>query len=304
MQEREASDLKTLPLLVLVGVAVLVMAACGGGQAPLPPPQSPPPWPPPCAPAPAGTIGVNLEDPGGSGPYMFDPSELTFDVGDTVTFTLCAETEFHTFTVDDLGIFVDVNGGTSETLTFTFDQPGTFRLICIPHQVLGMTGTITVGPTPPTQTPMVHEHSYPLTQERSKEAPMAYTVWTYVVYLAVSVTVALWVGWSLHRHGRTFLVQIFQGNEDLADSVNHLLIVGFYLVSIGFVTVALQYGAESHDIDGAIKSVSTKVGVVLFVLGGLHFVNMFIFSRLRWRVRLVAPQEHGTRAAGSGEEDL
>lgn len=133
---------------------------------------------------------------------------------------------------------------------------------------------------------------------------MAYTVWTYLVYLAVSVTVALWVGWSLHRNGRTFLVEIFQGKEDLADSVNHLLVVGHYLISIGFVTVALQYGAEAHDIDDAIKSVSTKVGVVLLVLGGLHFVNMFMFSKLRWRVRLVAPQAHATGAAGTGQEDL
>lgn len=93
-------------------------------------------------------IEVNLEDLGGSGSYMFDPSQFTFDVGDRVTFTLWGETEFHTFTVGDLDIDVDVDEGTTETFSFTFDQPGTFQLICIPHEALGMTGTITVKPTP------------------------------------------------------------------------------------------------------------------------------------------------------------
>ncbi len=137
--------MKTLLAAMFIGITVLGIAACGGGQEPTP--RLPPPPPPPCAPVSAGTVGVNLEDPGGSGPYMFDPSELTFDVGDTVTFALCAETEFHTFTVDGLGIDVGVSGGKAETLTFTFDNPGTFKLICIPHETQGMTGTITVNPS-------------------------------------------------------------------------------------------------------------------------------------------------------------
>jgi len=128
-----------------------------------------------------------------------------------------------------------------------------------------------------------------------------YTVYTYLLYLAVSVPVALWVGWTLHRSGRTFLLEIFQGKEDLADSVNHLLVVGYYLVSIGFVTLSLQYGGEPDNVVGAIKSLSTKVGVVLFVLGGCHFLNLLLLSRLRWRVRLEAPPDPSIGSGGPGE---
>lgn len=134
----------THPLFVLVGITVLVIAACGGGQAPTPTVTPPPTPAPPCAPAAPGTVSVNLEDLGGSGAYTFDPSEFSFDVGDTVAFTLCAETEFHTFTVGDLEIDVDVDGGKTERLIYTFDKAGTYDLICIPHQALGMVGTITV----------------------------------------------------------------------------------------------------------------------------------------------------------------
>lgn len=92
----------------------------------------------------ATRITVTNQDPAGSGSYKFDPSELTFSVGEKVEFTITAESEFHTFTVDDLGIDVAIDGGDTETLTFTFDKPGEYELICIPHEVLGMIGTITV----------------------------------------------------------------------------------------------------------------------------------------------------------------
>lgn len=117
------------------------------------------------------------------------------------------------------------------------------------------------------------------------------TFWTDLIYLAISVAVALWVGWTLHRNGRVFLLEVFHGKEDLADSVNHLILVGFYLVSIGFVAVAIRIttGTALQDIGGAIQVVSTKVGLVLLVLGVTHFLNLLMFSRMRWRVRLVVP---------------
>ena len=72
------------------------------------------------------------------------PSEITASVGETVTFTLTAETEFHTFTVDELGIDESIDGGESATYTHTFDKAGTFKLVCLVHETSGMVGTITV----------------------------------------------------------------------------------------------------------------------------------------------------------------
>ena len=138
--------------------------------------------------------------------------------------------------------------------------------------------------------------------------------WTDLTYLAASVTVALWVGWTLHRNGRVFLVEVFQGKKDLADSINHLILVGFYLVSIGFVAVAIKFstGTGLQDMAGALQVVSTKVGLVLLVLGATHLLNLLMFSRMRWRVRLVAPPapdqhrqvwEHEEYLTGAREAD-
>jgi len=111
-------------------------------------------------------------------------------------------------------------------------------------------------------------------------------IWTYLVYLLVSVALTVWVARTLHKNGRIFLVDAFGGHEALADSVNHLLVVGFYLINIGYVTLALKQEAKPHDATEAIEFFSTKIGYVLVVLGGMHFMNLYVFNRMRNRARL------------------
>jgi hypothetical protein len=104
---------------------------------------------------------------------------------------------------------------------------------------------------------------------------------TYLVYIGVSLAITIWVGRTLHRNGRVFLVENFQGQERLADSINHLLLVGFYLVNIGFVSLALRYGIKPVDAVGAIEFLSTKIGLVIVILGIMHFFNMNMLVKFR-----------------------
>jgi hypothetical protein len=112
---------------------------------------------------------------------------------------------------------------------------------------------------------------------------MNWLVGTYLTYLGISVALTVWVARTLHKNGRIFLVDSFHGNEPLADSVNHLLVVGFYLINIGYVALALKYGAAAQNAQQFLETLSTKVGLVLVVLGGMHFFNLFVFSKMRKR---------------------
>jgi len=117
-------------------------------------------------------------------------------------------------------------------------------------------------------------------------------VFTYAIYIALSLGITVWVGHSLSTNGRVFLVENFDGQEALADSINHLLLVGFYLVNVGFVSLALRYGEKPTDVVGAMEFLSTKVGLVIVVLGVMHFFNMQMLVKFR-RSKLfqaIAPQ--------------
>jgi TRAP-type C4-dicarboxylate transport system permease large subunit len=113
-----------------------------------------------------------------------------------------------------------------------------------------------------------------------------YVVGAYAAYLTISIGVTVWVARTLMKNGRVFLIDTFLENEALADSVNQLLVVGFYLINAGYVTLALKYGTRPNDLAEAIEALSTKVGLVLLVLGVMHFFNLYVFSRLRRRALL------------------
>jgi hypothetical protein len=113
-----------------------------------------------------------------------------------------------------------------------------------------------------------------------------YAIPTYGTYVILSLVVTVWVAHTLHKNGRVFLVDAFHGNESLADSVNHLLVVGFYLINLGYVSLELKADQSLNTPRQAIETVSDKLGVVLLVLGFMHFFNLFVFSRLRRRAEL------------------
>ena len=92
----------------------------------------------------ARVVSVSMEDCAGSAGCAFSPSDFAFETGETVRFRLAAESEFHTFTVPDLGIDEMVNARETRLLDVAFDRPGEYALICVPHEALGMAGTIAV----------------------------------------------------------------------------------------------------------------------------------------------------------------
>jgi hypothetical protein len=115
---------------------------------------------------------------------------------------------------------------------------------------------------------------------------MTWTVGTYVVYLLITVPLTIWVASTLSRNGRVFLEDVFDQNEGLAHAVNRLLVVGFYLLNLGFVMLFLRISDPVADLRGLFDTLSVKVGVVMLTLGVVHFFNVYVFNAIRRRSRL------------------
>ena len=112
---------------------------------------------------------------------------------------------------------------------------------------------------------------------------MSPVVVSYLVYTVIAVTLVVWVGHALRTHGEVFLVDVFDGAEDVARAVNRLLVIGFYLLNLGYAAFALRTSDGVVDVRAAIETLSGKVGGVLLVLGLVHLGNVFVLSRLRRR---------------------
>ncbi|MCC2546892.1 hypothetical protein LJY25_10590 [Hymenobacter sp. BT175] len=117
---------------------------------------------------------------------------------------------------------------------------------------------------------------------------MNYYLLVYAVYLLVSVLLTIWVARTLFTNGRTFLVDIFHGNEALADSVNKLLLTGFYLINIGYATLTLRSHDTIISYQQTVETLSIKLGTIILILGAMHFFNLYVFYKLRTRAKAEA----------------
>ena len=115
---------------------------------------------------------------------------------------------------------------------------------------------------------------------------MNYIIITYMLYLALTISITIWVTRNLFRNGKVFLVDIFHGNKELADSVNNLLLVGFYLINLGYAVYTLQVTSSISNAQEVIEKLSIKIGLIILILGGMHFFNLYIFFTLRKRAML------------------
>jgi hypothetical protein len=117
---------------------------------------------------------------------------------------------------------------------------------------------------------------------------MDFRLLDYAIYIAASVVLTIWVGDTLHRNGRPFLVSVFK-EDGLADSVNRLLVVGFYLVNFGAAAILINTGGAPGSWAEMLKQTVTRIGVVLLVLGFMHFNNVFILRSIRRRDKKAPP---------------
>lgn len=117
---------------------------------------------------------------------------------------------------------------------------------------------------------------------------MNYIILTYAIYLPLTIVLTVWVAKTLFTNGRVFLVDIFDRNELMADSVNKLLVVGFYLINIGYAVYTLQIFGEITTVQVVIEKLSLKIGSIILILGGMHFFNLFVFFKLRKKTKELA----------------
>ena len=111
-----------------------------------------------------------------------------------------------------------------------------------------------------------------------------YLVPAYILYLAISIALTVWVARTLSKNGIVFLIECFGHDDLLARSTNHLLVVGFYLVNLGWILLTLRFGSEPANLADTFEFLASKIGLVVVVLGAMHFFNMNAIAKFGRKV--------------------
>ncbi len=127
-----------------------------------------------------------------------------------------------------------------------------------------------------------------------------YALTSYCAYLLISIALTVWVARTLSRNGYVFLTECFGHDQLLAASTNHLLVVGFYLINLGWILLTLRFGTPPETALQAVQFLSSKVGTVVVALGLMHFFNMNAIAKFGRKVGEWFREERwAARAAGA-----
>lgn len=106
-----------------------------------------------------------------------------------------------------------------------------------------------------------------------------FIILAYIIYLPLSISLTLYVARNLFKNGRVFMLDIFNGREEIAFATNRLFEVGFYLLNIGFALLILEFSIIPVDYQSMIEKLSYKLGGFSIYLGIMLFLNLYLFFR-------------------------
>ena len=118
---------------------------------------------------------------------------------------------------------------------------------------------------------------------------MTPTLLVMIPYAAIAVVLTIWLARLLSRHGLVFLRSVFEDRDDLATAINQLLVIGFYLVNLGWALLLLRADAlNAATTTAALAMLVDRLGILLLLLGLAHLVNLYVFHRIRRGARASA----------------
>ena len=96
---------------------------------------------------------------------------------------------------------------------------------------------------------------------------------SYLIYFPIAIYIIIVVGWKLYQHGRVYILTFFSKDEILTDRLNNLLLLGYYLINIGFAFLAILIWPEVSSASSAMSSALGMIGKLCLLLGILHVNN-------------------------------
>ena len=107
----------------------------------------------------------------------------------------------------------------------------------------------------------------------------------YFLYAAAALVLTAWLARTLSQNGAVFLADVFKDRPGLAEAVNRLLVVGFYMLNLGYAFYILRDGND-NDAFASVQFLLNRLAILLVTLALIHFVNVLVF----WRIRIRSEQ--------------
>jgi hypothetical protein len=99
----------------------------------------------------------------------------------------------------------------------------------------------------------------------------------FIIYILITGYITIYVGQVLYKNGRHFILKMLV-DEGMTDAVNRILLTGYYLINLGYVSIMLTLRPPVGSLAELIASLSVSIGRILLTLGFMHYFNILAIT--------------------------
>ena len=107
---------------------------------------------------------------------------------------------------------------------------------------------------------------------------MNYNIVAYFLYFAITFLIIVKVGRICYQNGNVFVSQLIPNHEDLCKKINHLLLIGYYLLNIGYCTMTIISWKKIGGFTQLIEIISLKTSLIILIIALMHYLNILLLT--------------------------
>lgn len=101
----------------------------------------------------------------------------------------------------------------------------------------------------------------------------------YIIYLSITSVIILKVGKLCYDNGNLFVSQLIPNHEELCHQINKTLLVGYYLLNLGYCAMTLISWKKIITTNQLIEIIATKSAIIILTIGFMHYINIILLTK-------------------------
>jgi hypothetical protein len=101
----------------------------------------------------------------------------------------------------------------------------------------------------------------------------------YFIYLTITIFIIVRVGKNCYKNGNIFVSELIPNHLDLCQKINQILLLGYYLLNIGYCAMTLISWEKILLTSQLIEVIAIKAATIIFIISALHYTNIIILTK-------------------------
>lgn len=101
----------------------------------------------------------------------------------------------------------------------------------------------------------------------------------YIIYLSITSFIIIKVGKICYQNGNVFVSQLIPNHEELCLKINQVLLVGYYLLNLGYCAMTLISWKKIAETNQLIEVIAYKSAIIICTISIMHYINIFLLTK-------------------------